>query len=171
MGKKGPINTYCLYCEAAREMKVSDELDRMGYKPFVPFEEKYVSVNGILSVKKERLLPRYVFFDIPAGAEPPWEMIKQLPYVQKILQYSDEERALRKEDLAFVEWLKRYDGLLRISPVIRVGTKIQVVGGPLKDFEGEIVDVKKSRRCVAINISETGHFQKIWCPIEYIEEI
>ena len=67
--------------------------------------------------------------------------------------------------------MKKYNGILCISQVLQVGTKIQVIDGPLKDFEGMIVDVKKSRRVVAVQISESGHFQKIWCPVEYVTSI
>jgi len=143
----------------------------MGFSTLIPYEERHLFIKGVPFVRKTRLLPRYVFFDAPSCTEPPWTTIKQLPHVCKILQYSDDIRALQKEDLAFVEWLKCYNGLLQISLVARIGTKIQVISGPLKDYEGRIVEVKKSRLCVAVNISDTGHFRKVWCPIEYVEKI
>ncbi len=171
MGRNGVISTYCLYCEVAMELKVSRELKQLGISSFIPQEEKRIFIKGKAYVRLTRMLPRYVFFEVPETTEPPWDTIKRLPHVQKIIQYSEKERALRQEDLRFLEWVKKYNGILCISQVLQVGTKIQVIGGPLKDFEGMIVEVKKSRRVVAIQIGENGHFQKIWCPIEYVTNI
>lgn len=119
-------------------------------------------------MRKVPLLPRYVFFDAPDGHEPNWYRIKSQSSVQRVLRYDDGECALHGEDLEFVRWMKGVNGLLEVSQVVQVGTRIRVIGGPLKQYEGKIVEVKKRRGQVAIEISECGHFGKIWCPIEYI---
>lgn len=105
------------------------------------------------------------------NADPDWFQIQRISGVQRALQYGDGERALRDEDLSFVRWMKDLHGLLEVSKVVQVGSKIKVVSGPLKEYEGKIVEVKKHRKMVAIELSAKGHFGRIWCPVEYIEVI
>lgn len=55
--------------------------------------------------------------------------------------------------------------------MIREGTKIRFVGGPLADFDGQVLRVNKNRRQVLLSIgSGEGLLRKMWCSIEYIEE-
>ena len=116
-----------------------------------------------------RLLPGYVFFDY--GGAPAWEDILRFSSVLKALQYEDGERALRNEDLAFVQWLKQYEGLIDVSQVVKVGTKIAFVSGPLMGMEGRVLQVNRSRRQVQIAVGDEGAlFHSIWCAIEYIQD-
>ena len=86
-------------------------------------------------------MPGYVFFD--AQDEPDWDLIRRFSGVLKTLHYEDGARALRAEDLAFVKWLKRYEGMVDVSQVIKVGTKIAFVSGPLVGMEARVLKVNQ----------------------------
>lgn len=160
--------SYCIYCAIGQDNRVVAHLNRLGYSgmSFQQERPQYGKKKG--TTRLVPLLPRYVFFDAPADCEPDWYQIQSLPSVLRVLRYDDGLYALHEEDLIFVKWMKSVNGVLDVSQVTKVGTRIQVVGGPLKFYEGKIVDVKKHRGVVAIQLSEIGHFCKIWCPIEYI---
>lgn len=145
-------------------------LEQLGYVGMSLQEQKRFFQGARQRMRKVPMLPRYVFFDANAGAEPDWYQIMAIPYVQKILEYGDGVRALRESDLEFIAWMKGMSGLLDVSQVLQVGTRIRVIGGPLKHYEGKIVEVKKHRGMVAIRIGEDTHFAKIWCPVEYVDK-
>lgn len=163
------MESYCLFCKSGQEGAVIELLKRIGCgSAFSPFAVRNKPDAGGLRRTKARLLPGYVFFD--AESEPDWERIRRFSGVLKVLRYEDGYCALRGEDLRFLEWLKRYDGVVDVSCVIKVGTKIAFVSGPLVGMEAQVLKVNKSRKQVQIALGDTeALFHNIWCSIEYIE--
>lgn len=162
------MESYCLFCKSGQEGDVIGLLNRRGCTAFSPLAVRNKPGENGLKRSKARLLPGYVFFD--ADEEPDWDWIRSLSGVLKALRYEDGVRALRGEDLAFVKWLKRYEGLVDVSQVVKVGTKIAFVSGPLVGMEARVLKVNKSRKTVQIGLGdEESFFQNIWCSIEYIE--
>ncbi len=143
-------------------------LKRGGMFAFSPLAVRNKPGEKGLKRVKARLLPGYVFFD--AEQEPDWETIRRFSGVLKVLRYEDGACALRGEDLRFVDWLKRCDGVIGVSEVVKVGTKIAFVSGPLVGMEAKVVKVNKSRRQVEIALGDGDVlFRNVWCSIEYIE--
>lgn len=146
-----------------------DMLRAAGGVPLAPLAVRFKPGERGVKRAQARLLPGYVFFDYEGT--PDWDTIRRYSSVLKVLQYEDGERALRDGDLAFVRWLKQYDGLIDISEVVKVGTKIVFVSGPLVGMEAQVLKVNKSRRQVQIAFGdESAIFHQIWCSIEYIEQ-
>ena len=141
------MESYCLFCKSGQEGMIIELLKRSGYSAFSPLSVRNKPDAGGLRRTKARLLPGYVFFD--ADEAPDWENIRRYSGVLKILRYEDGNCALRGEDLAFVDWLRRYEGMVDVSQVIKVGTKIAFVGGPLVGMEAKVLKVNKSRKSVA----------------------
>ena len=102
---------------------------------------------------------------------PDGQRIARHSAVLKVLHYQDEAPELRGEDLAFVRWLEAHEGLIDVSEVVKVGTKIAFVSGPLVGMEGQVLKVNKGRRLVQISVGDgEGLFHAIWCSIEYVQE-
>lgn len=162
------MESYCLFCKSGQEGLVIDLLSHGGYNAFSPFAVRNKPDAKGLRKTKARLLPGYVFFD--AENEPDWETIRRCSGVLKVLRYEDGNCALRDDDLVFINWLKRYEGMIDVSQVVKVGTKIAFVGGPLVGMEAKVLKVNKSRRTVQIALGDgDAMFRNIWCSIEYIE--
>ena len=162
------MESYCLFCKSGQEGAVTELLKRSGMAAFSPLAVRNKPDAGGLRRVRARLLPGYVFFD--AEEEPDWETIRRYSAVLKVLRYEDGTAALRGEDLAFVAWLKRYEGLVDVSQVVKVGTKIAFVSGPLVGMEAKVLKVNKSRKTVEIALGDgEALFRNIWCSIEYIE--
>lgn len=162
------MESYCLYCKSGQEGLMIDLLKHDGYAAFSPLAVRCKPEAGGIRRSKARLLPGYVFFD--AETEPDWEAIRRYSGVLKILRYEDGNCALRGDDLGFVKWLRRYEGMIDVSQVVKVGTKIAFVGGPLVGMEAKVLKVNKSRKSVQIALGgEDAIFRNIWCTIEYIE--
>lgn len=162
------MESYCLFCKSGQEGTVIELLAHKGFAALSPLAVRNKPDAGGLRRTKARLLPGYVFFD--AEEEPDWDSIRRFSGVLKILRYEDGACALRGDDLAFVRWLRHYEGLVDVSQVVRVGTKIAFVGGPLVGMEAKVIKVNKSRKTVQIAIGDGDvMFRNIWCSIEYIE--
>jgi transcription antitermination factor NusG len=162
------MESYCLFCKSGQEGTVIELLKRSGLNAFSPLAVRYRSDENGLSRTRARLLPGYVFFE--AEDEPDWERILRYTGVLKVLRYEDGYCALRGEDLAFVDWLRRYGGVVDVSQVVKVGTKITFVGGPLVGMDAKVLKVNKSRKQVQIALGDGDVlFRNIWCSIEYIE--
>ena len=162
------MESYCLFCKSGQEGLVIELLKRHGMDAFSPLAVRSKPGENGLKRTKARLLPGYVFFD--AEREPDWDAIRRFSAVLKALHYEDGTRSLRDEDLAFVQWLKRYEGLVDVSEVVKVGTRIAFVSGPLVGMEAKVLKVNKSRKQVQIALGDgDALFHNIWCSIEYIE--
>lgn len=162
------MESYCLFCKSGQEGAVIALLNRHGLDAFSPLAVRNKPGEGGVKRTKARLLPGYVFFD--AECEPDWDAIRRFSGVLKPLHYEDGTRSLRNEDLAFVNWLKRYEGMVDVSQVIKVGTRIAFVSGPLVGMEAKVIKVNKSRKQVQIALGDgDALFHNIWCSIEYIE--
>ena len=102
-------------------------------------------------------MPGYVFFD--ADTEPAWNRILKDSAVLKLLSYGDGEYALRGTDLEFIDWIKKNNGIIEMSSAVKVGSMIEFVAGPLKDMNGKIIKINRSRRQVQVRF-EKRHYQQ-----------
>ena len=160
---------YCLFCKAGQEQNVIRMLQERGAKPLAPMAV-YVrpGQNGKEQVRR-RLLPGYVFFE--QNDPPDWAGIVRFSSVLKVLHYQDETPELKGTDLDFVRWLQMNEGLIDISQVVKAGTKIAFVSGPLVGMEGQVLKVNKGRRVVQVAVGGEGHLiRTVWCSIEYVQE-
>ena len=153
---------YCLFCKAGQEQNVMRMLEGRGAKPLAPLAVRVRTGAKAREKTRQRLLPGYVFFE--QEPEPDWTGLIRYSSVLKILHYQDETPELRGSDLDF-------EGLIDVSEVVKVGTQIAFVSGPLVGMEGQVLKVNKGRGLVQISISgEGGLFHAIWCSIEYVQK-
>ena len=160
---------YCLFCKAGQEQNVIRMLQERGARPLAPMAVHFQPGERGLEKARRRLLPGYVFFE--QADAPDWPGIVRHSAVLRVLHYQDETPELRDADLAFVRWLKVHEGLIDVSEVVKVGTRIAFVSGPLVGMEGQVLKVNKGRRQVQIAVGDEGNlFHAIWCSIEYVQE-
>jgi len=159
---------YCLFCKTGRERQVGAFLEELGYKVVASFAERRGFHRGVETRERRALLPGYVIFRSD-GAISDWTEIEGLRDVCRVLRYGDGRAALRGKDLECIRWLAEQGGVFGISKVMRVGTKIVVLEGPLKDFEGSIVNVRLRQRCVKVRPVGIGVLQGVWVSCEVVE--
>ena len=160
---------YCLFCKAGQEQTVIRMLKERGARPLAPFAVHMRPGESGMERVRRRLLPGYVFFE--QEDVPDWQGIIGCAAVLKILHYLDETPELRDRDLEFVHWLRVNEGLIDVSEVVKAGSKIRFVSGPLVGMEGQVLKVNKGRRLVQINLGGEGNlFRTIWCSIEYVQQ-
>ena len=160
---------YCITCKASFENKVELILKNMGYNVISALTERKFFVKGKVVDELRSIIPGYVFFEhenLLDGFF--WKEICKMDYIFFPLKYPDNERALRGKDLEFINWLRKNNGIIKISKVIEIGTKIKVMEGPLKDLDGKIVKINKRQKCAGIKLEGEGIDRIIWLSYEYI---
>lgn len=145
-----------------------NKLRARGYNPLAPFVIRWEPSAQGIKRSACRLLPGYVFFE--TADIPDWSQLNSDEEVLRILQYEDGQYALRGSDLAFVAWLKKYDGTIEISHVLQVGSKVEFLDGPLIRYGRHVTKVNKNRKQDQIVLGDEGTLlHSIWCSIEYVE--
>jgi transcriptional antiterminator NusG len=155
--------------ECARETYVENFLRRGGLSVIPARAERTVYRNGKPKKESRPLIPGYVFFE--SGRVPDWEAIVWFPAVYKPLSYADDSFALRGRDLEFVRSLMKNNGVYKISRAVADGSKIRIVDGPLKDYEGSIVKVNRRKGWALVKIAGEGIINNIWLGFELLEEL
>jgi transcription antitermination factor NusG len=160
-------NVFCIFCETSQEIKAATYLQQMGYTVISALAERKIIVNGKIKNILRSLIPGYVFFEnenVPDWFK--WMELCRTQHIYYPLKYSDGEKRLRGKDLEFINWLKANNGILKISKVIEIGNKINVIKGPLKDFEGKIIKINKRQKCAAIKLDGEGIEKTVWLSYE-----
>lgn len=168
----GALHVYCLQCLFGREIVLAERLST--YYPEIDampvLQETHRSQGGHKALKQQVMLPGYVFL---FSKEPvPFHQILLTPDVMRFLSYgSAEDRALRGEDLAFANWIKRHGGLLSCSKAVREGNQLRIIHGPLKDHIGTVKKVDRHNRNVCLSIKFSGSVSTVWMPFQWSEEM
>ncbi|GAB6391893.1 MAG: transcription antitermination protein NusG [Treponematales bacterium] len=162
------MNIYCLFCETGREAKVEDFLNEAGYRVITSLAMQGVIRRGKLVREPRALLPGYVFFE--NDREPDEKTLKANKYVYRLLRYDDGAAHLRGKDLDFIRLLFARNGVFGVSKAIQVGSRIKILDGPLKDYEGDIVRLNRRRQNAEVRIESEGFIHTVWLSYEVIEK-
>jgi transcriptional antiterminator NusG len=163
-------NAYCLFCSAGYEQKVAGIINRRNKDILAMpvLQEKHKSTNGVRSVVRQVMLPGYVFI-----------YAKEMLHLKSLLCHSKALRLLKDtegdcelygENLKYAQWVLSYDGLIGRSKAVRLGGRVKIVEGPLKECEGCITKISKKNRNGRIEMMFMGHAIDIWLPFEWMEE-
>ncbi len=166
-----PLNVYCIFCNTGFEDSFDGVFRQLGLQKIEASINRVVRRQGREVTLKRAMLPGYVLFEADELSFERFSALKRCTHFLRFISYPNGDFALRGRDLEFVHWLKRQNGMVDVSRVCRVGTRIRVIDGPLKTYEGCIVEVNRKRNCVAIQIGEGSILSRIWCSVEYVEPI
>jgi transcriptional antiterminator NusG len=158
--------TFCVFCETSQDNKVEAFLTKAGYDVISTLAERNIVKNGKLVKGTRSVIPGYVFFE--NEIEPDWDEICKYRHIYYALHYGDNTKELKNNDLHFVKWLKSNNGIIKISKAIKIGNKVKIMEGPLKDLEGKIVKINNRQKCAGIKIGGEGISCIIWLSYEYI---
>jgi len=136
-------------------------------KAMNPILVKRKWVDGEFQVVKRPLMPGYIFLFANEQMDP--TLVHRLSGVLRVLQYGDKVYALTGYDEQLARWLARYEGTIGFSKVLRVGGRIQVVQGPMKDELCRIKDVDQRKRCAKVELQFCGAGFFVWMDFEWVE--
>lgn len=124
--------------------------------------------SGVWEKRLRHMLPGYVF--VYSDNEIPISKLGKMPCVLKPLKYGDGDYILKGGDRDFAEWIYSHNGLIGLSVAIKSGSKIKVVDGPLLDYEGSIVEVKRQKRLAKVLITIGDISREVWMSFEWLKE-
>ena len=166
-----PLNAYCLHCATGQEQKMAERIALLhpGITALAVLQEKHQSRNGARALARRVMLPGYVFL---FSREPiPFRSILPMNHVIRFLTYGHEEDfALRGEDLAFAQWVRRHEGMIACSRAVSVGSSLRIIEGPLADHIGTVEKIDRHNRNVCLAICFSGTARKVWMPFQWAEE-
>ena len=163
-----PAHCVCAFCkggtESVLEQILGAELNCVAFTPKVEREESH---GGKKTVTVRKMMPGYIFIfsdDSISASE-----LYRIDGILRLLKYDDGEYDLREDDLRFAKWLYSNDGKIGLSTAISEGTKIRVINGPLLDYAGSIIEVKRGKRIAKVRIAIGDTIRDIWIGFELME--
>lgn len=160
----------CLFCKSEKEAGVVRALEKQvpGTEAVYLRQYKHRSRGGVKTSILAPVLPGYVFFrtEYPESAAP----IHRLVDVIRLLRYADHSWELRNGDERFAQWVFEQEGILRMSQARKIGDRIVIAKGPLKDMEGSILKMDRHSRNGLVEIRLNDKVFHVWLPFEVLEE-
>ncbi|MDD3401473.1 MAG: hypothetical protein PHT58_07605 [Eubacteriales bacterium] len=158
----------CVFCISGQEKNTVEAIEREfphARAMFATFERDERK-NGEWVRRRLPLLNGYVF----VYSDDLVDMLRlsRLIGVYRPLKYEDGAYSLRGADLDFARWIYENEGNIGVSQAIKIGNRIEVVGGPLAAYKGVIKDVNNQRRSALVTI-EVGEMKKdVWLSFEWL---
>jgi len=162
---------YCLFCKSGREVALAKELNE-GYPeclalPFLRIMHR--SRDGERFTEQDVLLKGYAFLYVPAYSDTVPAFGARTGF--RILQDMDGMRALEGSNRHYAEWVLSLGGIVGVSKALRVGSRVEIVDGPLLSLhtEGYIAEYSKKNRNCRVQIDLVGNQINAWLPFEWVE--
>ncbi len=161
----------CVFCITGKERLVANgiELFSRNARARAVCQTMRHTTNGVTTLHDDVVIPGYVFFEAPSDAAlheliPGDDMIS-------VLTYSDGDWRLFGEDENYAKFIFKYDGTLSLSTAHKIGDRIVIIDGPLKELEGLITRIDKRNRSGQVTVQFAGREQKIWLGFDIVKEL
>ena len=155
---------------AESSLKQLVELNNLGdfiFDIVVPEEEEIVERNGKKKVVKRKKYPNYIFIKM-IYTKQIWYMVKQTRGVKDFCSdYNGRPLPMTAEEVkrAQLEEVKFED--LSIS----VGDSVTIISGPLKDFIGEVREIKADQQKLKVAVSMFGRETTVDLEYSQVEKL
>ena len=143
---KTKVSYGCVFCLTGKERLVANGVELFSKKARARAvcQTMRHTQKGVTTLRDDVVIPGYVFFEAPYDAD-----VRELVPVDdliSVLSYSDGDWRLFGEDENYAKFIFKYDGVLSLSKAHKIGERIVIVEGPLKDLEGQITRIDKRNR-------------------------
>lgn len=152
------IHTYSGYEEnVTRNLKQRIETMDMEDKIFqilVPTEKKIKIKNGKRRVVEEKIFPGYVLVDMVV-TDDSWYVVRNTPNVTGFVGSGTTPTPIDEEE---VKGLMKRMGVEepKYTIDVSVGSPIQIIDGPFKNFEGKVAEVDEARGKIKVLVNLFG---------------
>ena len=162
----------CVFCKTGSEQSVAHKIMTLfpGLYATPVRQIKHQSTHGGKSLKEHILLPGYVFISVPfdnIGVN--LYDCGRLPDVYRLLKDGEGNWELQGTDEVFASWVITNKGLIGLSQAYMAGDKVQLLSGPLKEREGNIIKIDRRGRNGLIEFTFDGRARRVWLAFEFTE--
>ena len=164
-----PEHSYCVFCRTGTESETAELIGNdKECVVIIPKIEREECHSGVWKRITKNMLPGYIFIFSDDALE--LSDIRRRGGVIKLLRYDEEDYDLRGDDRNFAEWIYKNEGVIGVSTAVKEGTKIKVTGGPLLDYAGSIIEVKRQKRIAKVRITLGEITRDVWVSFEWLKE-
>jgi len=168
--KEEMLSYGCIFCLTGKESQVAKDIQNnyQGIRVRSVCQTKRYTCRGETELKDDIVLKGYIFIEVTGDFN--ISKLKANNEFITVLTYTDGDWRLTGDDEEYAKWIFKYDGLLSLSKAYKVGDQIQIISGPLKDFEGQITRIDKRNRSGQISVMFAGREHKIWLGFDIVKE-
>lgn len=132
------LKWYVMYTASRSEKKVADRLAERGWEVYLPIVEELRQWSDRKKKVQRPLFNGYVF--VKTHRNQLWECL-QVPGAVKFVHFSGQHATIREEDLDIIKRVVTTGVAVETDgSTIEPGEKVKVMGGPLQDLMGEVVE-------------------------------
>lgn len=132
---------YAIYTKSRFEKKICSNLQKTGFNIFLPLVKEKRTWSDRIKTVQVPLIPSYVFIKI---------MISQFPRVYyypgfvRFVSFEGKPSEIREDEINLLKEIVAHGFHAEKATDCKVGERVRIVRGPLKDWEGR-VECKKGR--------------------------
>jgi len=160
----------CIFCKTGKESSVAESIESLDgiVRARAVKQTKRYTRKGIVTLEDHIVIQGYVFFE--ANEEVTFQNLFTIEGFLSVLTDGDGDWCLRDDDLAYAKIVMKYDGIIGLSKVYKIGDDIQIVEGPLKDFEGQITKIDRRNRSGQVTLHFNNQSKKVWLCFDIIQK-
>lgn len=144
------MHWYLIYTKPRQEKCALENLERQGYRCYLPLLPKETIRRGALALSDEPLFPRYLFINLAQDfMAKSWSPIRSTKGVSRLVRFGAEPA---KVDDALVDLLRANEASLLEEPVrlFTPGERVRFTEGPFAGIEGVYQMTDGDRRVMVL---------------------
>ncbi|WP_343854142.1 UpxY family transcription antiterminator [Algoriphagus jejuensis] len=132
------LKWFVMYTTSRSEKKVADRLRERGWEVFLPMIEELRQWSDRKKKVQKALFNGYVF--VKTSRNQLWECL-QVPGAVKFVHFAGQHATIREEEIEIIQRVIATGVAVETDgSVIEPGEKVKVVGGPLQNMTGEVIE-------------------------------
>ena len=160
---------YALYTRSRQEKKVYQELINQNIEAYLPLETKIKQWSDRKKKVEEPMIRSYVF--VKSSEKEYYDILNIIGAVRYIC-FEGKAAPIPEWQIDAMRKLLEYNLPHNFSDEhFFKGEQIRIAEGPLKGFEGEVVNNSKGKQKVIIRISNIGYSMVIESPLVFVKKV
>jgi transcriptional antiterminator NusG len=171
MKKSHSTEWYVLHVISGKENTIEKFISKLGtdsLKPFLPRKKLKIRKSGITKDIIKPLYPGYIFIIGIWNLNEAKKIVK-LPGAVKFIGGLYSPGTLKNDEKEIINKIIK-DGVAEYSKVVKEGTKIKIISGPLKELEGVIQSVDRRKQKAIVSLPLLNSIVKVTLGFEYMKE-
>lgn len=149
------LHTYSGYEDiAAENLRQRTKSLNMEYKIFnilVPKEKKIKIINNKRVKIKEKIYPGYILVEMIVDNES-WYIVRSTPKITGVIGAGTIPIPVTEAEISLIQKYLQ-EKKIKVKIDIKIGDNVKIIDGPLKNFEGKVVNVNFSNEKINVNVN------------------
>lgn len=149
-----PVRWFAMRSSYCREMKALELLQRDGFECYVPLRTERIEKGGVVTQKDVPVVHNLIFVHSTRDLLTPWKRLHEADAALRYIIDKATDKPMIVPDRAmndFIRVTRDSNDVLYLddpSVCLTAGQRVEVVAGPFKGVQGQIVRIRRDRRVV-----------------------